>query len=63
MPAALDRAERDRIDHQPRLQTRLDDEQPADFLEHAYPVKRLSDERARRGFEPFFPQRKWLIRY
>jgi len=33
-PAALHRAERDRINHQPRLEARLDDEQSADLLEH-----------------------------
>jgi len=33
-PAPLHRAERDRIDHKPRFEARLDDEEPADLLEH-----------------------------
>ena len=32
--AAIDRAERDRVDNQPRLKARLDDEQPADLAPH-----------------------------
>jgi hypothetical protein len=33
VPAALDRAERDRINDQPRLKARLDREQPAELLQ------------------------------
>jgi hypothetical protein len=33
-PAAFHGAERDRINHQPRFEARLDDEQSADLLEH-----------------------------
>jgi hypothetical protein len=35
MAATFDRAERDRVDHQPRFQARLDREQPTDFSKHA----------------------------
>jgi hypothetical protein len=34
MAAALDRAERDGIGHQPRFEARLDREQAADFPQH-----------------------------
>jgi len=49
MPAALNRAERDGIDHQSRLKARLDDEKPADLLEHCHS---LTFERADGSFEP-----------
>jgi hypothetical protein len=35
--AALDRAESDRIDHQPRLEARLDLEEATDLLQHRNP--------------------------
>jgi hypothetical protein len=34
MAAALDRSKRNGIDHQPRLEARLDREQAADFPQH-----------------------------
>jgi hypothetical protein len=34
MTAAFDRAERNRVDHQPRLEARLDREEPANLAEH-----------------------------
>jgi hypothetical protein len=49
MAPALDRAERDGIDDQPRLEARLDGEQPGDLLEHG---DSLTVERLDRGFEP-----------
>jgi hypothetical protein len=36
MPPALDRAERDGIDDQPRLEARPDLEKASDFLEHRH---------------------------
>jgi hypothetical protein len=36
VPAPFDRAEGDRIDHDPRLEARLDHEQSADFLQHCH---------------------------
>jgi hypothetical protein len=36
MPAALDGAERNGIDHQPRLEARLDLEQPTDLACHIH---------------------------
>jgi hypothetical protein len=50
MAPALDRAERDGIDHQPRLEARLDCEKAADLLEHA---DSLTPQRLSRGFAPF----------
>jgi hypothetical protein len=46
---ALDRAQRDGIDHQPRLDARLDGEQPADLLEQCHA---LTSERVDSRFEP-----------
>jgi hypothetical protein len=41
--AALDRAQGDGIDHQPRLEARLDGEQPADLLHsHSLTLQRTS---------------------
>jgi len=34
VPAAFDRAERDGVDHQPRLEARLDLEQATDLAQH-----------------------------
>jgi len=50
--AALDRAQSDRIGDQPRLEARLDGEQPGDLLEHG---DSLTVERFDRGFEPIAP--------
>jgi hypothetical protein len=36
MLAALHRAERDGIDHQPRLEARLDDKKATDFAQHGH---------------------------
>jgi hypothetical protein len=36
MMPALDRSDGDRIDHRPRLEARLDPEQPAYLLEHRH---------------------------
>jgi hypothetical protein len=47
--AALHGAERDCIDHQPRLEARLDLKETADLAEHC---DSLMVERASRGFEP-----------
>jgi hypothetical protein len=52
MLAALNRADRDRIDHQPRFEAGLDREQPADFAEHGPRLNSLSTQRANAGFEP-----------
>ena len=52
MLAALDRAERDGIDHQPRFEARLDGEQAADLLEH---IDSLTPQRLTGGFAPFPP--------
>jgi hypothetical protein len=49
MPSALNCSERDGIDHQPRLEARLDGEEPADFLEHCHS---LTFERPDGRFEP-----------
>jgi len=49
MPAALDRAERDRIDHQPRLEACLDRKKPSDLFQHSHS---LTFERSDGGFEP-----------
>jgi hypothetical protein len=37
MTAAFDRAERNRVDHQPRLEARLDLEKATDLLQHRNP--------------------------
>jgi hypothetical protein len=50
MLAALHRAQRDGIDHQPRLEARLDDKQATDLAQHGHS---LTIERHSRGFEPF----------
>jgi hypothetical protein len=47
--AALDRAQRDGIDHQPRLEARLDNEESTDLAQHRHS---LTVERFERGFEP-----------
>jgi hypothetical protein len=47
--AAFDGADRDRIDDQPRLEARLDHEEPTDFFQHCH---WLTHERAIGGFEP-----------
>jgi hypothetical protein len=52
MGAALHRADRDRIDHQPRFEAGLDREQAADFAEHGSHLNSSSTERANGGFEP-----------
>jgi hypothetical protein len=39
MMAALDRAQRDGIDHQPRLEARLDGEQSPDFTQHRHSLR------------------------
>jgi hypothetical protein len=49
MATAFDRAQRDGIDHQPRLQARLDLEEPSDLFQHRHS---LMFERADGGFEP-----------
>ncbi|MES2137806.1 MAG: hypothetical protein V4502_12195 [Pseudomonadota bacterium] len=49
MVAAFDRAKRDCIDHQPRLEARLDREQSANFSQHRHS---LTVERIDHGFEP-----------
>jgi hypothetical protein len=49
MAAAFDRAERNRIDHQPRLEARLDGEEPAEFPEHRHS---LTGERPNGAFAP-----------
>jgi hypothetical protein len=48
-PPAFDGAQRDGIDHQPRLQARLDREQSADLPEHCHS---LTSERRDGRFEP-----------
>ncbi|HKX92194.1 MAG TPA: hypothetical protein VJM15_07200 [Sphingomicrobium sp.] len=53
MPAALDCAKRDRIDHDPRLEARLDDEQAAELPQHAKASQSLTQERLAGSFEPF----------
>jgi hypothetical protein len=53
MLAALHRANRDRIDHEERLEAGLDREQAADFAEHGPHSNWLSTQRANAGFEPF----------
>jgi hypothetical protein len=50
MLAALDRAESDGIDHQPRLEARLDHKKPTDLAQHRHS---LTVERQSGGFEPF----------
>jgi hypothetical protein len=50
MAAALDRAKRDGIDHQPRLEARLDNEKAANLAEHR---NSLTSERLDGGFAPF----------
>jgi hypothetical protein len=55
MAAALDRAERDGIRHQPRLEARLDREQAADFPQHTRASQSLTHERLDGCFEPFPP--------
>jgi hypothetical protein len=52
MLAAFDRADSDRIDHQPCFEAGLDREQPADFAEHGSHLNWLSTQRANAGFEP-----------
>jgi hypothetical protein len=49
MAAAFDRAQRDGIDYQPRLEARLDREEPADLAEHCHS---LTFERPDGRFEP-----------
>jgi hypothetical protein len=36
MSAAFDRAQSDRVNHQPRLDARLDREQPTDFAQNCH---------------------------
>jgi hypothetical protein len=48
--AALYRAERDGIDHQPRFKARLDDEEASDFAQHGHS---LTLKRQSGSFEPF----------
>jgi hypothetical protein len=48
-PAALHRAKRNGIDHQPRFEARLDDEESAEFLEHRHS---LTGERPNGAFAP-----------
>jgi hypothetical protein len=48
--AAFDRPEGNGIDHQPRLEARLDHEQSADFAQHAH---WLTVERIEGSFEPY----------
>jgi len=50
MLAAFDRADGDRIGHQPRFRAGLDDEKATEFLQH---VHSLTRERLNRSFEPF----------
>jgi hypothetical protein len=52
MAAALHCAQSDGIDYQPRLEARLDLEEPGDLVQHCHS---LTVERARRGFEPEIP--------
>jgi hypothetical protein len=52
MAAAFDRAQRNGIDHQPRLEARLDLEKPTDFAQHRHS---LTYQRTKRGFEPEIP--------
>jgi len=49
VPAALNRAQRYGVNHQPRLEARLDLEEPGDLAEHCHS---LTVERASGGFEP-----------
>jgi hypothetical protein len=49
MATAFDRAERDRIDHQPRFEAGLDREKAAEFLNHAHSLRR---QRSNGRFEP-----------
>jgi hypothetical protein len=51
MAAAFDRTQGDGIDHQPRLEARLDREQAADLAEHCHS---LTSERPDGCFEPEF---------
>jgi hypothetical protein len=53
MLAALDRADRNCIDYEPRFEAGLDREQATDFAEHGPHLKSLNTERANTGFEPF----------
>jgi hypothetical protein len=55
MAAAFDRAERDRVDNQPGLKTRLDREQPTNLPKHGPHLESLSTQRAESSFEPFVP--------
>jgi hypothetical protein len=50
MLAAFDGAESDGVDHQPRLEARLDDIKPSDFAQHRHS---LTFERQSGSFEPF----------
>jgi hypothetical protein len=50
MLAAFHRAHCDRIDHQPRLEARLDDEKASDLAQHGHS---LTSERQSGSFEPF----------
>jgi hypothetical protein len=50
MLAAFDRADRDRISHQPRFGACLDGEEASDFSQHGHSLTR---ERLIRSFEPF----------
>jgi hypothetical protein len=53
MAATLNRAERDGIGDEPRLEARLDDKQAAQLPQHSHPLQRLSSERVSRSSEPF----------
>jgi hypothetical protein len=48
--AALHRADGDCIDHQPRLEARLDHKKPTDLFQHRHS---LTTQRQSGGFEPF----------
>jgi len=50
MLAALDRADGDRVSHEPRFGACLDDEKATQFLQHGHSLTR---ERLTRSFEPF----------
>jgi hypothetical protein len=50
MASAFNRTECDGVDHEPRLEARLDGEQPADLPEHRHS---LTPERLNGRFAPF----------
>jgi hypothetical protein len=56
VPATLNRAEGDGIDHQPRLEARLDGEQPTQLPQHEPSLESLSTQRFEGGFEPSKPE-------